>query len=152
MARAVINKEYCKDKVLLFYPKDKKESELIQRNLFKLGYSWADVGQKISYINACIEHGISISDKTGIKYGYNTKDSKKLSICFIEQFETNEEILLEDLGQSINNLSRRSRRKLLYNLKNSFSDDFEIVAGSTNIAKTKRNIKLKEPIIFKRKP
>jgi hypothetical protein len=80
-----ITREYCQDKILLFYPKTEKESEFIQRSLFALGFCWCDGDTEPALLNRSIEEGLSLVDAE--LYSSPSEDNRRNGvICTSAQF------------------------------------------------------------------
>lgn len=57
-----ITREFCKGKRLVFFPKTEEEAALIQRQLFTLGFGWADKGAQIKDCYECVMQGFVAMD------------------------------------------------------------------------------------------
>jgi hypothetical protein len=105
-----ITKEFCKGKILLFYPKTKDEVEFILDRAFEMGFLWVNTGKVTSPrdIELAIEKGLNIKNEK-IYTDQTSDDKAKGIVCTGEQF---------DYTLDENNPAAMSERELLMTLFN----------------------------------
>jgi hypothetical protein len=83
-----ITKEYCKDKILLFYPKTIEESEFIQRSLFALDFDWiSEADKEPMRLEESVEEGIILRMNGTILYSPNSNEKENGITCTSAQFD-----------------------------------------------------------------
>src|SRR5438309_1843128 len=94
-----ITKEFCKEKRLVFNPKTVQEAELIQQQIFQMGYSWGNP-QLVGVTNTteCISRSMLLDDGklyTASRSYLNETDLLCTSDQFADKYRSDRELMLE---------------------------------------------------------
>jgi hypothetical protein len=73
---AQITKEFCKGKILLFYPATEEEASLVQQKLFDMGYTLAGNNTDPLPLQICISDGLVLRGDEG-KFFYNPAEKSR---------------------------------------------------------------------------
>lgn len=85
--REKITKDFCRGKILLFFPKTENEAAFIQRQIFSLGFKWCrEYGTEVSFLDRCVVSGMELDD--GVLYtGPSESDRNRGVLCNSAQFD-----------------------------------------------------------------
>lgn len=114
-----ITKEFCKDNILIFYPKTEPESAFIQQSLFDMGYHWSKGQKEVLYLKESIKTALVIRNGHMFHGEPDSNDRTKGIVCTGDQFE---------LSFDKNNPANLSDRELMMALFNKVSALAEEVA------------------------
>ena len=56
--KSKIDRNFCINKALIFYPKTVEEARFIQERIFHMGFSWADGSMNVKFLTQSIDMGI----------------------------------------------------------------------------------------------
>lgn len=82
-----LTKEFCKNKILIFYPATREEAGQIQRNLFDLGFCWISGDRAISITSACVEDGMVLHGNGKLYTHPSPTAQKEGLLCSVRHFD-----------------------------------------------------------------
>ena len=79
--------EFCRNNILLFNPKTEEEAEIIQTQLFAMGFQWCyDMPARVAYTTECVKIGMSLKNHK-ICLSQDGESIKKGILCDINSFD-----------------------------------------------------------------
>ena len=85
---AVITKEFCKGKTLIFFPQTEEEAAFIQRKIFAMGYRWVeDPGTSVRHISESVNTGMVLDEKGFLWFNPSAKSLATGLLCTSDQFD-----------------------------------------------------------------
>lgn len=84
-----ITKNFCKNRILLFYPQTEPEAAFIQQNLLDMGFSWGERGASNStaFLRESIRDGLTLKENGLLYYGPSELSRAKGIICTSAEFD-----------------------------------------------------------------
>jgi hypothetical protein len=117
----IITKEFCKDNILIFYPKTTPESTFIQERLLEMGFQWHKGNKEVLYLQESIKTALVIRNGNML-HGMPSSDDKANGIvCTSAQFDT-----LFDKGNP-DNMSDRELMTALFNKVSALAEEVAII-------------------------
>jgi hypothetical protein len=109
-----ITKNFCKNRILLFYPQTEAEAAFVQQNLLDMGFTWGERGASnaTAFLRESVKEGLTLKENGLLYYAPSELTKAKGIICTSAEFDP-------PFDKTI--LEHQSERELIMTLFNKIS-------------------------------
>jgi hypothetical protein len=86
---AKLTKDFCNNKILLFYPQTEAEAAFVQQNLLDMGFTWGERGasKSTAFLRESVRDGLTLKENGLLYYAPSELTRAKGMICTSAEFD-----------------------------------------------------------------